>query len=818
MATPTYPGVYLQELQSAVHSITGVATSVAAFVGYTARGIDDRAQMITSFADYERLFGGLATDSEVSYAVQQFFNNGGTQAWVVRARRKGSADAQVVISGGAINSLLTFRALSSGQWANGDVIIDVDTNGLNEPVAGSVDVAASTNVTGVATFFSSQLAVGDYLVFASDATQTPYQIQAIASDTSLTLATAYAGAPATTTATVTEDPLSFNLTITNLADGTVEPFPNVTLNSSDSNYVETVINDYDNGSELVEVTQVNPAPTVAPPVSGVVGAPVTVFSVGDALGGHTALAGTVDVTQFSSTVTGTGTSFTSSMIGQWLTFASQANTPYQVGSVASPTSLTLSAPYLGVTAAATTGTAANSTANHDWGLSLSVSSPATAPPPLPITVSLLANLSPIPQTMAGLASQLQRAINAALSVQLRGASVQCSVYGVGSSQAIRINASLPQMPDAVLSFGPPAGGTLSDAHTALGLNALTVQNVAHYALGTNNGSSVNGWQGDQFTSSPGSDGTGLPSSAELIGDQGLFTGIYALLKVDSFNILCIPEATRAAAVNSPLLDTTVNPNAIYSAAITLCDNARAFLLIDPPPFVNTIASALDWKTNGLTVNDPNGAAYFPRVRVPDALSNFQLRTFAPCGVVAGLYADTDATRGVWKAPAGTTATLAGVQSLVYKMSDIENGELNPLGLNCFRTFPIYGTVSWGARTLVGADAETSQWKYVPVRRTALFLESSLYQGLKWVVFEPNDEPLWSAIRLNVGAFMQNLFVQGFFQGSTPSQAYFVKCDSQTTTQTDINNGIVNIVVGFAPLKPAEFVIIKIEQLAGQTAS
>jgi phage tail sheath protein FI len=119
---------------------------------------------------------------------------------------------------------------------------------------------------------------------------------------------------------------------------------------------------------------------------------------------------------------------------------------------------------------------------------------------------------------------------------------------------------------------------------------------------------------------------------------------------------------------------------------------------------------------------------------------------------------------------------------------------------------------------VGADAETSQWKYVPVRRTALFLESSLYQGLKWVVFEPNDEPLWSAIRLNVGAFMQNLFVQGFFQGSTPSQAYLVKCDSETTTQTDINNGIVNIVVGFAPLKPAEFVIIKIEQLAGQTAS
>jgi hypothetical protein len=231
-----------------------------------------------------------------------------------------------------------------------------------------------------------------------------------------------------------------------------------------------------------------------------------------------------------------------------------------------------------------------------------------------------------------------------------------------------------------------------------------------------------------------------------------------------------------------------------------------------------VAGAVDWKTSGLTVNNANGAAFFPRLRAPDPLNNYNLRTFAPCGVVAGLYAQTDATRGVWKAPAGTAATLAGIQSLVYKLSDAENGVLNPLGLNCFRIFPVYGPVLWGARTLVGADAETSQWKYVPVRRVALFLEASLYQGTQWVVFEPNDEPLWSAIRLNVGSFMQNLFQQGYFQGQTPSDAYFVKCDSETTTQTDIDNGVVNIVVGFAPLEPAEFVIIQIQQMAGQTAS
>ena len=141
--------------------------------------------------------------------------------------------------------------------------------------------------------------------------------------------------------------------------------------------------------------------------------------------------------------------------------------------------------------------------------------------------------------------------------------------------------------------------------------------------------------------------------------------------------------------------------------------------------------------------------------------------------------------------------------------------LNPLGINCLRTFPVYGNVCWGARTLDGADALASEWKYVPVRRFALFLEESLYRGTKWVVFEPNDEPLWAQIRLNVGAFMHNLFRQGAFQGTTPREAYLVKCDKETTTQTDINNGIVNILVGFAPLKPAEFVIIKIQQLAGQ---
>ena len=191
------------------------------------------------------------------------------------------------------------------------------------------------------------------------------------------------------------------------------------------------------------------------------------------------------------------------------------------------------------------------------------------------------------------------------------------------------------------------------------------------------------------------------------------------------------------------------------------------------------------------------------------------RLAPPCGTVAGLYARTDGNRGVWKAPAGTDANLTGVVSLATTLTDGENGSLNPLGVNCLRTFPVYGAVCWGARTLRGADQLTSEYKHVPVRRLALYLEESLYRGTQWVVFEPNDEPLWAQIRLNIGAFMNTLFRQGAFQGSSPREAYLVKCDRETTTQDDINRGVVNILVGFAPLKPAEFVVISIQQLAGQ---
>jgi phage tail sheath protein FI len=303
------------------------------------------------------------------------------------------------------------------------------------------------------------------------------------------------------------------------------------------------------------------------------------------------------------------------------------------------------------------------------------------------------------------------------------------------------------------------------------------------------------------------------TDTELVGDPNARTGIHALDAADLFNLLVIPPRTRDLDVGS----------ATWTAAAEYCRIRRAVLLIDSPSgwtanpatAIADAVSGADGLRTAVGNNKINAAVYYPRLLMPDALSENRPTDFASCGAIAGIIARTDVQRGVWKAPAGLEASFSGVQAFTYTMTDGQNGQLNPFGVNCLRTFPVIGNVVWGARTLAGADLLASEWKYLPVRRLALYIEESLFRGTQWVVFEPNDEPLWAQIRLNVGAFMQNLFRQGAFQGITPRAAYFVKCDRETTTQNDIDLGIVNILVGFAPLKPAEFVVIKIQQIAGQ---
>jgi len=287
---------------------------------------------------------------------------------------------------------------------------------------------------------------------------------------------------------------------------------------------------------------------------------------------------------------------------------------------------------------------------------------------------------------------------------------------------------------------------------------------------------------------------------------GVFQADSSLDKVAIFNLLVIPG---------------VADNAIWSAALAFCERKQAFAILDPPEEAvadpsNAPRPLIADLMDSVVPKSQNGAIYFPYLLSSDPLTGGTVPR-PPSGFVAGIYARTDLNRGVWKAPAGLETVVTNTTGVVEsgRMTDARQGTLNPKGVNCLRSFPGVGTVVYGARTLVAENVAFQQWKYVPVRRMALFLEQTLLRNLGWVVFEPNDEPLWVAIRVSIENFMLSLFNQGAFQGAKPSQAFQVKCDASTTTQTDIDNGIVNIIVAFAPLKPAEFVIVKIAQLAGQ---
>jgi phage tail sheath protein FI len=643
--TVSYPGVYIEEIPSGVRTIVGVATSIGAFVDFFARGPMNEAVRILSFADFERQFGGLDTRSEASYAIQQFFLNGGSEAYVVRTTSATGANAAAAAAIGLADSVggsavLTATAKSAGVWGNG-IRLEAD--------------------------------------FAT-----------------------------------TDPSKQFNLVVTEI--GTVngqqkvlatETFRNLVIDPTQPNDAAAVVTA---GSRLIDLTEAGGSTGKRPLMTG------------------TLTKGNPDPT-----------------------------------APAKDDTMTVS---LGATALGTT-----------------------------------AGLPAAQTTLSGLASALQSLIRA---VDPKLANATVSVIGSASTTTWLVADPGTSKPDDFLALT----GTIA---TKLGFDAGR-QNVQQYALG---GGAAQAQALPGAAQRVGSDGTWDTSgdaagiTTGLIGDPNTKTGIYALLDVDLFNILCLP-------VTANLPDT--NAGALAAKAEKLCTDRRAMYILDAPQQAqdrDTLDGVMSWLDANASLRSRNAALYFPRVDIPDPLNDFRLRATPPSGTLAGLYARTDGARGVWKAPAGTEASLSGVQSLEYKLTDGENGVLNPLAINCLRVFPIYGPVCWGARTLMGADQQVDDYKYIPVRRLALYIEESLFRGTQWVVFEPNDEPLWAQIRLNVGAFMHNLFRQGAFQGQTPQEAYFVKCDKDTTTQNDINLGIVNIIVGFAPLKPAEFVIIQIQQIAGQ---
>lgn len=291
-------------------------------------------------------------------------------------------------------------------------------------------------------------------------------------------------------------------------------------------------------------------------------------------------------------------------------------------------------------------------------------------------------------------------------------------------------------------------------------------------------------------------------------------GLYALDKVDLFNLLCVPY-DAGNPDSSPEAETQVM--LAYPELAAYCQKRRAMFILDSP-----YNGATSWRAYAKNDEwgkfDPsalgiegavgrNAAVYFPRVVEADPLLNGAPRVMPACGIIAGVMAGNDVARGVWKAPAGVDAVLSGISALDFILTDAENGMLNPLGINCLRTFPVIGPVVWGARTLRGADQLADDYKYIPVRRLALYIEESIYRGTKWAVFERNAEPLWASLRLCINSFLADLQRQGAFY------SYFVKCDASTNPPDQIQLGLVNIVLGIAPVAPAEFIVIEIQQAA-----
>jgi len=643
--TPTYPGVYIEEIPSGVRTITGVATSITAFIGRARRGPTNDPVTINSFGDFERTFGGLQEEYLTSYAVRDFFLNGGGQALIVRLVNPNLAtDGErdnVLAAARTVRDAATGAADLNAAKTDADAANKAIQQDQNKTPAEKTAAQKVFDAVGAATTLDGAKREAREAFFEAGAGKAVLRLPTSTAGEALVLEASNEGewgnglrarvdyegldAIGDRYEPLTKDDL-FNLTIRNVNTGATERFLSLAVKDSPRR-VDRVL---ENEPSMVRVRGNPPA-----------------------------------------------------------------KRPRETDAVMD---------------------------------------------------EAIDNDNSIPAAEKAKAKQEARKIE----------------------------------PFSREDTSRPAGQSRSVG-------------VAH---------DDEAGDGGHLDPNDITEGAGLEDNKR---------GLFALDKADLFNLLCIPPDTRGGNTKET----------VYQKAMRYCVDQRAMLIVDSPfdwgedPLFASRArdklSALDLSGDEAR----NAALYFPRIRQADPLREGQIETFAPCGIIAGLMARTDVQRGVWKAPAGLDATLSGIQGLQVNLTDEENGALNPLGINCLRSFPVTGRVSWGARTLRGADLLASEWKYIPIRRLALYIEESLYRGTQWVVFEPNDEPLWAQIRLNVGAFMQNLFRQGAFQGKTPQEAYFVKSDKDTTTQNDINLGIVNIVVGFAPLKPAEFVIIKIQQMAGQ---
>lgn len=765
MVQVTFPGVYVQEIPSGFRAISGVSTSIAAFVGMAKRGPLLLPTRVLGFKDYERIFSADTSQGEMTDQVRQFFINKGEQAIIVRVA-SGAQPAAATLRNADGDIVLTLTSRDAGLDAN-QIRARIDYN------------TSSPERTFNLTLFREAFDAG--------------------------------GAPVVSA---------------------VETHTGLGMDPNGPRYAETIINQQ---SQLV-TADVDEVVVTAAATLEAFSASAPLFADEDAV---------VDAVTAAIGNAGSNVGRFRIKVGDapWLT-VELAAAGLDFDTIATRIN-TLLAPH--TTVQVTTATPADS--------------------PLRIQADTAGN-----DVLIDRSPQLDIAQELGLGVGQGG-------IEVGSFSAARpapsllvsvLDGAAPGDLAALLAFGGADKATLDDLSVAV-VRPFTVDRTAivypsaagDMNQGTNTGASllnirenlqaiatalsagspdwraeVHGYRlalipvfgdsssGENATFSSATPNLGAANqifggvvgerSADALGggidgDVALgpdYDAAYQQIqeKVDIFNLLLLPKSADDTA--TPSIRST-----LWGAASAFCQKERAFLIADLEPVLQTPDGVLQELQNIRTgvVKDHTGV-WWPQVTI---VSNGTRKNVDPSGSIAGIMARIDGSRGVWKAPAGLEADVRGVLGVRVPMSDEQNGLINPEAINAVRPFPA-GVVSWGARTLDGFDnSGNTDYRYVPVRRFALFIEESLVRGLRFAIFEPNDEPLWAQIRLAGGAFMNSLFRKGAFAGRTARESYFVKADAETTTAQDQALGIVNVLVGFAPLRPAEFIVITIQQLAGQ---
>ena len=870
----TYPGVYIEELPPAgPPAIAGVPTSLTAFLGRAPVGPIDKPRTITSFGDYSRFYGGLAVDCPMSYAVNDFFNNGGSEAVIGRlfepAPGKGDGVARLPFPPSPPLLPEGWQLAATAKTGATTISVQGPTTDEGEPMLGMTFTLGGAKTSYTVTSYTTAptgktIASIDFtppIVGAPGATlpictpttfdHGPAPADWVVSEVSSSTLTATSGtgipdmgdtltiagadgvfviqaqpkvtpdakgvasismdlSPAPTTAmpgqVITISPPAPSLPAVNwridsyqvqkapytldLINGQNAPLPGdtFTVGAKSDKYivVDFTPGSTDGGKLTFELEPSATMPSkpdeafcfccpvrfTRPPPKGweIAKGAAKAGDTSMTLKKNTATTGVIDVGH-TFKIAGDDTVYTIVIFNpSTLTadFLPQAKKPFSTTdeiTISPPLMLTASNP-------------------GDWGNALTAAVDDNGINKATVTMVAeyqlekedLFNLTLTQKNAKGKVVATEKHMN----VSVRTDGVQ-GTYPNRLDRVLKNQSNLARV--GFLSMTPPVNGSA--------------------VLGTG-----------------GNNGTNL-SVESYLGDSETHTGIYILDHIPIFNLLCIPPDQRAYP-DVPLAMQDLDPTVQHEAAM-YCTDRRAIYIVDPPA-----AWAEKVEQGDITEIDPtklqitgnnasgeevarNAAIYFPRLLQEDPLMKNQLEVFAPSGAIAGAIAANDVARGVWTAPAGVQAGLANVPKFEVNLNDKQNGVLNPIAINCLREFPLYGPVVWGARTMMGATQLDDEYKYLNVRRLTLYIESSLYYGTQWAVFQDNNEALWSSLRLSVNNFLAGLAKQQAFY------SYSVTCDASTTTPEDIEQGIVNILVKIAPVKPAEFVVIQIQQIAPTTS-